>query len=572
MKLLDNMTVRMSWALVLVVFALLVLVLSGLGLYAVNYSEDALARFDSVNVDQQSTLNRVNATMSHARMEMAEIHDALENATTQDDREAAIERAEALEDELAEAEAVMDTFLELPARDDHEALIDEVEASFSTLMDEALWPQQQALAGYGLTEYSNHLETAGELNDRFYQDAVDFFRAAESEGHSLYEDFFSVASLLKWSIIVALVISAVTVTVVLWGVTVNVIRPLNRVIGHFDLIAKGDLSEPIEQRGNNEIGRLFASLAHMQHSLADIVGTVRRSGGLIHQGAQEISQGNSDLSARTEQQAASLQETASSMEELTSTVTQNADNARQASQLAVDASRTATRGGEVVGDVVGTMREIDQSSRKVSDIIEVIDSIAFQTNILALNASVEAARAGEQGRGFAVVASEVRNLASRSSDAAREIRDLIEASVAKVETGTSLVDQAGKTMDDIVASVQRVTDIMDEIAAASEEQSHGIGQVNDAVTQMDQVTQQNAALVQQAANGASELEVEAGRLRDAVSLFRLAERDAPEAEGGVRLPHRQLPSSSGPQGKPAAEPTRSDRTVTRSTEEEWEAF
>nr|WP_148254206.1 methyl-accepting chemotaxis protein [Aidingimonas lacisalsi] len=560
------MTVRMSWALVLVVFALLVMVLSGLGLYAVDYSETSLARFDAVNVNQQSSLNRVNSTMMHARLEMAEIYEALESATTQEDREAALARAEAVEEELTDASSIMEEFLALPARDDHERLIDEVEASFKALMEEALWPQQQALTGYGLTEYNSHLEQAGELNDRFYQDAVDFFQTVEGEGHALNENFFGVASLLQWAIIVALVISALTVAVVLWGVTANVIRPLNRVVDHFDRIAKGDLSQPVEQRGNNEIGRLFSSLADMQRSLGGIVATVRRSGQTIHEGSQSIAQGNGDLSARTEQQAASLEETASSMDELTSTVSQNADNARQASQLATDASQTATRGGNVVGEVIETMQEIDQRSQKVADIIQVIDSIAFQTNILALNASVEAARAGEQGRGFAVVAGEVRNLASRSSEAAKEIRELIEASAAKVAAGSSLVDQAGKTMNEVVASVQRVTDIMDEIASASQEQSHGIAQVNDAVTQMDQVTQQNASLVQQAAGSAVELETEAKQLRDAVSFFRLADADAQSGHDAPRTS-----SASLPQPRQAAS-GRLERASSERLETEWEAF
>ncbi|WP_192037182.1 methyl-accepting chemotaxis protein [Halomonas sp. YLGW01] len=330
------------------------------------------------------------------------------------------------------------------------------------------------------------------------------------------------AGLVRAGILLVLGLTAIAVGLVVWGVTANVIRPLERVVAHFERMAKGDLSGAIEQRGDNEIGRLFAAMAHMQQSLGRTVGSVRRGGQTIHRHAKEISQGNTDLSSRTEQQAASLQQTASSMEELTSTVSQNADNARQASQLAEEASRTAHQGGEVVHAVVDTMSGINQSSQRVSEIIKVIDSIAFQTNILALNASVEAARAGEHGRGFAVVAEEVRKLAGRSGDASREIRGLIEASVARVEQGTAEVDRAGKTMEAIVAAVQRVSDIMDEIAAASQEQSNGIGQVNQAVTQMDRVTQQNATLVEQAASAAGELEREAEELRASVATFRLA--------------------------------------------------
>ncbi|KAF0802815.1 methyl-accepting chemotaxis protein I [Alcanivorax xiamenensis] len=342
--------------------------------------------------------------------------------------------------------------------------------------------------------------------------------------------FESYAATMRWGIGAVIAVSVVLVVIVLWGVTVNVIRPLRKVVGHFERMAKGDLSEPIKARGNNEIGQLYAALSDMQQSLSRTVATVRDSSQGIYQGAGEIAQGNTDLSSRTEHQAASLEQTAASMEQLTSTVEQNADNARQASQLAASASQTAQRGGEVVGEVVGTMAEISGSARQVTEIIEVIDSIAFQTNILALNASVEAARAGEQGRGFAVVAGEVRALAGRSGEASKKIRALIETSVERIEAGTRLVDQAGSTMTEIVEAVRRVTDIMDEIASASQEQSKGIGQVNQAITQMDQVTQRNAALVEEAAAAASELEGEAARLRQAVALFTLA-RVINDAEG-----------------------------------------
>ncbi len=347
--------------------------------------------------------------------------------------------------------------------------------------------------------------------------------------------FDTYAATMRWGIGVVIAASVVLVVIVLWGVTVNVIRPLRKVVGHFERMAKGDLSERIEARGDNEIGQLYAALSDMQQSLSRTVATVRDSSQGIYQGAGEIAQGNSDLSSRTEHQAASLEQTAASMEQLTSTVEQNADNARQASQLAASASQTAQRGGEVVGEVVGTMAEISGSARQVTEIIEVIDSIAFQTNILALNASVEAARAGEQGRGFAVVAGEVRALAGRSGEASKKIRALIETSVERIEAGTRLVDQAGSTMTDIVEAVRRVTDIMDEIASASQEQSKGIGQVNQAITQMDQVTQRNAALVEEAASAASELEGEAARLRQAVALFKLAHARDDSADDGVAI-------------------------------------
>ena len=301
----------------------------------------------------------------------------------------------------------------------------------------------------------------------------------------------------------------------------NVLHPLKEAGAHFDRIAGGDLTARVDVRSNNEIGQLFAALKRMQESLTRTVSTVRRGVDEINVGSREISAGNTDLSSRTEQQAASLEETAASMEQLASTVKQNADNARQANQLAASASQVAERGGSAVSEVVNTMEGISASSRKISEIVSVIDGIAFQTNILALNAAVEAARAGEQGKGFAVVAGEVRSLAQRSAQAAKEIKVLIEDSVSKVDTGSQQVERAGATMQEIVSSVKRVTDIMGEISAASEEQSGGIDQVNRAVSQMDEVTQQNAALVEEAAAAAGSLQEQAQRLAEAVAIFRI---------------------------------------------------
>ncbi|HRI18154.1 MAG TPA: methyl-accepting chemotaxis protein, partial [Burkholderiaceae bacterium] len=270
---------------------------------------------------------------------------------------------------------------------------------------------------------------------------------------------------------------------------------------------------------------LMARLSDMQRGLAQAVTSVRRGSESVATSSSEIAHGNQDLSRRTEQQAAALEETSASMEQLGATVKQNADNARQANQLALGASAVAVKGGEVVGQVVATMKGINDSSKKIADIISVIDSIAFQTNILALNAAVEAARAGEQGRGFAVVASEVRNLAQRSADAAKEIKTLISVSVQRVEQGTGLVDQAGETMNEIVTAIKRVTDIMGEISSASLEQSAGVAQVGEAITQMDQATQQNAALVEQSAAAAENLKAQAQQLVAAVAVFKL-DRDA----------------------------------------------
>ncbi|MGE0097643.1 MAG: methyl-accepting chemotaxis protein [Hydrogenophaga sp.] len=302
----------------------------------------------------------------------------------------------------------------------------------------------------------------------------------------------------------------------------TITTPIQRAVNTAELVADGDLTTPVVATGRDEIAQLLQALNTMQVKLAAVVREVRQNSENVATASAQIAQGNQDLSQRTEQQASALEETAASMEQLSSTVRQNADNARQANQLAVGASEVAAKGGAVVGEVVETMKGINDSSRRISDIIGVIDGISFQTNILALNAAVEAARAGEQGRGFAVVAGEVRNLAQRSAEAAKEIKALIGASVERVGQGTALVDEAGSRMTEIVAAIQRVTDIMGEISAASTEQSDGVAQVGHAVTQMDQATQQNAALVEESAAAAASLRSQAERLVQAVAVFRLS--------------------------------------------------
>lgn len=322
-----------------------------------------------------------------------------------------------------------------------------------------------------------------------------------------------IVSVLSMAVLIAILIVFCTL------ISRSISRPIKRAIEIAKTIAEGDLRSQIEVVGNDEVIELLLALKEMNSSLQHIVAEIRTSADTIATGSSQISSGNLDLSSRTEQQASSLEETASSMEELTSTVKQNSDNAHQANQLALSSSEIAIKGGVVVSQVIDTMSSIDTSSKKIVDIIGVIDGIAFQTNILALNAAVEAARAGEQGRGFAVVATEVRNLAQRSAAAAKEIKALINDSVEKVDIGTKLVGQAGSTMQDIVNSIKSVTDIMGEITAASQEQTSGIEQINQAITQMDEVTQQNAALVEEAAAAAGSLEDQAKNLVQVVSVF-----------------------------------------------------
>ena len=358
-----------------------------------------------------------------------------------------------------------------------------------------------------------------EQNDRLYDIAVSDNNASYSQA--------------MWILVGVMIVVLAVILAVWFGIKASLVAPMNRLIDSIRHIAGGVLVKPIEVDGSNEMGQLAESLRHMQGELMRTVGDVRNGANAIYSGASEIATGNNDLSSRTEQQAASLEETAASMEQLTATVKQNAENARQASHLALSASETAQRGGKVVDNVVQTMRDISTSSQKIADIISVIDGIAFQTNILALPAAVEAARAGEQGRGFAVVAGEVRNLAQRSAQAAREIKSLIEDSVGKVDVGSTLVESAGETMAEIVSAVTRVTDIMGEIASASDEQSRGIDQVGLAVAEMDRVTQQNAALVEESAAAAAALEEQASRLTEAVAVFRIQQQQQQQREASA---------------------------------------
>jgi methyl-accepting chemotaxis protein len=355
-----------------------------------------------------------------------------------------------------------------------------------------------------------------------------------------------------------------------WAITRSVVRPLREAQATAEAIAQGDLTTAIETRSGDEVGQLTQAMARMQHALRDIVSSVRGSSEQIATGSNQIATGNVDLSQRTEEQASSLQETAASMQQLTSTVRMNSDAAREASELAGTASSLAAQGGKAVGQAVQTMEAITASSRQIADIITVIDGIAFQTNILALNAAVEAARAGDQGRGFAVVASEVRNLAQRSADAAKEIKSLIHNSVQTIETGSSQVVDAGRTMDDVVAQVARVNELIARISSASQEQSQGIGQVGTAVTQLDQATQQNAALVEQSAAAAESLRLQAARLVEAVGIFTLSQGETREVIARVQessraarpaavQPARRLPAATGRRG-------------TEETSDDWQTF
>ena len=524
-----NITIRTSLTLVLGLLGALLVLVSVLGLQALGSSNESLSKMATEDTPALAELKGTGEEILRTRMSMATYASYVSLGGNPEESEKVLKRGTQY---IATSDALWNDYLKRPKEDAHEAELaksadDKRRAFFDKVVTPALNALKQGdVAGFHQIQARIAPAAYGAV-DAAMRELQDIQVARQKARFEAAQQRYS-----RMRIAMGVTL-AVALLLALWGRAMlarAVLRPIREVISHFERIAAGDLSQRIEQRTRNEMGQLFGALGRMRDGLASTVGTVRESTEAIHASAREIADGNADLSQRTESQASSLEQTAASMEELTAVVKQNAENARAASQLAVTASETASRGGDVVQQVVATMRGIAEASQKVTDILTVIDGIAFQTNILALNAAVEAARAGEQGRGFAVVAGEVRTLAQRSASAAREIKGLIEASGNRVETGTRLVERAGTTMVDVVQSVKRVTDIMGEISAASVEQSSGIEQVNRAVTQMDEMTQQNAALVEEASAAAAALEAQAARLRESVALFRLSSHEAARSQ------------------------------------------
>ncbi|EHK67375.1 methyl-accepting chemotaxis protein II, partial [Achromobacter arsenitoxydans SY8] len=508
---------------------------NGVAWMGLNSSNDKLERVNNAYSNQATQLHRAYNTFLRGRLLLAtSLMDMQQGKTEQSTAQA--KRAEALMQEGAKS---LDAFRKAPRMAGSEDLVQKLEAAYKQF-DDVYKRQAAALSNLMIQEYLDLNDAGSAANTAFREAVNNVLQFVDTRTDELVVQAEADHKISRTVTIVLLAI-ALALAVGCWlFINRTVLRPLHEAGDHFEKISGGDFTGRIEVRSTNEIGHLFAAIKRMQESLTRTVASVRRGVEEINVGAREISAGNTDLSSRTEQQAASLEETAASMEELASTVKQNADNARQANQLAASASDVAERGGAAVSEVVSTMEGISASSRKISEIVSVIDGIAFQTNILALNAAVEAARAGEQGKGFAVVAGEVRSLAQRSAQAAKEIKGLIEDSVTKVGAGSQQVERAGATMQEIVASVKRVTDIMGEISAASEEQSSGIDQVNRAVSQMDEVTQQNAALVEEAAAAAGSLQEQAQRLTEAVAVFKI------NAGEVIEVPARQLAQQHRP--------------------------
>ena len=552
---LNRIKIVTSLLLVLCLFGLLQLTSGGLFFNALKHDKENFTVLQTIRA-QQSTLNgswvallQTRNTLNRAGIRYMMDQNNIGSGAT------VAELMQIATASLKQAEVRWNEYQALP-RDPRqsEAAAAEVKRNYD-IYHGALAELIQLLGAGKITEFFDQ-PTQG-YQDGFEKQYVQYLEQNDHLYDVAVADNDSSYSMAVWIIISVLTVVLAVIIAVWFGIKNVLIAPLQRLVESIRHIAGGDLEQDINVHGTNEMGQLADSLRHMQSELVRTVGDVRSGADAIYSGASEISAGNNDLSSRTEQQAASLEETAASMEELTATVKQNAENARQASHLALSASETAQKGGKVVDNVVQTMRDIAGSSQKIADIISVIDGIAFQTNILALNAAVEAARAGEQGRGFAVVAGEVRNLAQRSAQAAREIKSLIEDSVGRVEIGSTLVESAGETMDEIVSAVTRVTDIMGEIASASDEQSRGIDQVGLAVAEMDRVTQQNASLVEESAAAAAALEEQASRLTQAVAVFR------------TRRVAR--PTSAGITPVQTMAPTVLTRKVA-TTDENWETF
>jgi methyl-accepting chemotaxis protein-1 (serine sensor receptor) len=567
-----NVTIKFRIIVTMLVMAIMLTIGGAMGIFGVRHSNEALTE---VSKNQLPSLDAIDKS----RIFLLRARTAIDRSIMHPEDAKNADNIKRVEDFLAKSDENWKSYLALPMGADEKKIADEVKFAREKFLSQAFMPALVAIK-------AGNKEEADKINMTLMADTFSLysergnalaefqFKAAETillESQSAYNTFF-------WLAIFGVAAGLSGVFISAYFLISAISNPLKFTLEQFELIGNGDLSKQIKAKSNDEMGQLLAGLENMRQSLVQTVTVVRNGSSSIAVSSGEIASGNMDLSSRTEDQAASLEETASSMEELTSTVQQNADNAKQANTLALKASNVASKGGQVVGDVVATMNSIKDSSKKIVDIIGVIDGIAFQTNILALNAAVEAARAGEQGRGFAVVASEVRNLAQRSASAAKEIKELIGDSVNKVDIGSRLVDDAGKTMDEIVVSIKGVADIMAEITAASAEQSDGIAQVNIAISQMDEAVQQNAALVEEAAAAAGSMQDQANSLNQAVSIFKLsaAEGSKSQADMGSRVkpaaarqnnakkaPVKSLANSS------RAKPAKSAQT---GSDQDWEEF
>ncbi|MFH8135292.1 methyl-accepting chemotaxis protein [Pantoea osteomyelitidis] len=515
-----NLSIRTGLLVLLGCMTLLLLAVSFMGIVAINKGNRSLDVINRVQGIELNNLYQSNSNLMRARATAALAVRKIEIGLL-DDGTAVAKQASA---DVAASQQQLKRFIDagtVTARG--KALADAVAASYGAYVKQGITPMMEALQKQYTDEYYTVLEgNLSQLADNYAKAVNDFSQYANRGSDDQLAQAARNESLMKILIAVAGVLTVLLIALAWQILQRMMLKPLDKAIWHLEQVATGDLSQPLPPAGNNEFGRVNQALAGMQQALRDSVSQVREASLQIDIGSRELAAGNINLSQRTEESAASLEQTAASMEQLTATVRLNAASAQQAHQLANSVSDTADRGAEVVSYVMEKMQEITSSSNRIGDILSVIDGIAFQTNILALNASVEAARAGEQGRGFAVVASEVRNLAQRSANAAKEIRALIAESQTRVKEGSEMATRAGETMDEISTEVMRVTALMKEISIATGEQSRGIEQVNQAVTQMDEVAQQNATLVEQATAATQSLEMQSRQLQETMSLFRVS--------------------------------------------------
>ncbi|MCU5774074.1 methyl-accepting chemotaxis protein [Erwiniaceae bacterium BAC15a-03b] len=526
--------IKIRTALSMMVFSLaaLLLFVGVLGLVAVQSGDKSFARVDNEVLPGLVALNDSSELLLRARLDLR-LYESLMGKGDAAAGKVALERAKG---KIDGANAKWQEYLKYPQSAQEEVISGEMADRRGTLMKEFIQPALTALAAGNLDEYRQRAGQSTQLYAAFDKSSkalVAFKLKSIDEAWADSNHRVEQMAFILWcALACALLLAALA-----WmGMTRLIVKPMHQAIAVFDRIAEGDLRARIDINGKNEMAQLFAAVQRMRDGLENMVLVVRNGTDAISSGVEEIATGNIDLSARTEQQAASLDETASSMEQIMATVINNEDNTRKANDLALKASDSATRGGNVVSEVIDTMRSIKLSSAKISDIVGVIDGIAFQTNLLALNAAVESARAGQYGRGFAVVASEVRTLAQRSATAAKEIGTMINDSLGRIEKGAGLVEVAGNTMNEVLSDVKKVVDIMDEVMLASGEQSRGISQINIAINQMDSVTQQNATLVSEVATSASSLQLQVANLQQSVTRFQIARAEIPADNDLFRIP------------------------------------